>query len=423
MHIKNFDPYDFSKKEVGGVSVYYKNLPWAPCINIYIVFNTGAFHDPIGKEGVSHFLEHMIFDGSPKLKNKKAILEWGKKYTLDSWNAWTSFYQTVYHLKCLPENYKTVLDGMKDMIFNPYLREKDIEHERGVITQEAWRNLKNEKYLKYLKEVLDNTYHGHNFARNYSVLGWPETINKISQNDVKKWHSEKYARGNFSIILTGAVEEKHIELLKNFVNNIPKKSFDKYVKGVVGKPKKLKIVKSGEEIGDPKEQAEVSISRSMNFLPEKLTQTAELFRTLMGDILNERLRFEKGLCYSVGFGAWLSADFTQVSMNIKTDEKNIDIVQKEFWKILSEITSGKHKTKFNTLKKVDIERLKSRELLSDGVAGKAVNDIGQYDNKIITLSEEIKETEAVTYASVAKFAKEIFRPKWTVTEVILPSKK
>ena len=47
-----FDPYDFKKKEIEGVPIFYKNLPWAPCINIYIVFNTGSFNDPVGKEGI-----------------------------------------------------------------------------------------------------------------------------------------------------------------------------------------------------------------------------------------------------------------------------------------------------------------------------------------------------------------------------------
>lgn len=423
MHSLHFDPYDFEKKVIDGVTVYYKNLPWASTININVVFNTGAFSDPVGKEGLSHFLEHMIFDGSPKLKDKKAIQEWSRKYALNSWNAWTSYYQTNYHLKCLPENYKTVLQGMRDMIFNPYLREKDIEHERGVITQEAWRTFKNEKYIVYLRELLDNIYHGHNFSRVYSALGWPETVARISLLDVKKWHEEKYAIGNFSIILTGAVSEKDIWPLEIFIKDVSKKPATKFIKGPIGKPKKLKIVKSADDIGDPREQAEVTISRSMNFLPEEREEIANLFSTLMRDILNEKLRFEKGLCYNVSFGVWVSVDFTEVSMNIRTEEKNIDIVQKEFWRILKELIEGKYKSRFDTLKKVELDRLISNELVSDQVAGKAVNDISKYGNKINTLSKELKEVEIVTYAGITKFAKEIFDPEYTVIEIILPSKK
>jgi zinc protease len=423
MHKKDFDPYDFSKKEIDGVPVYYKNLPWAPCMNIYVVFNTGAFSDPVGKEGLSHFLEHMIFDGSLKIKDKKAVKEWSKKYALNSWNAWTSFYQTAYHLRCLPENYKFVLVGMKDMIFHPYLRKKDIEHERGVITQEAWRRFKNEKYLSYTKEVSYNSYYGHNFSRVVVPLGWPETIAKISQNDVKKWHTEKYAKGNFCIVITGAVEEINIELLNNFIKNIPKKSAKKYEKGLVQIPKKLKIVKNSEEIGDPNEQVDITISRASAYTSQEKTQMTYLFRTLMSDLLNERLRTEKGLCYGVSVYTHLDVDFSEMCMNIKTDEKNIDLVQKEFWKIIKEIIAGKHKNKFNVLKRVSVDQVKSRELMSDDVASNAVNDIIMYDNIVIPLFQDLKEMEEVTYKDMEKFAKETFNPEWTYTEIILPSKK
>ena len=422
MHIKNFDPYDFSKKEIDGVPVYYKNLPWAPCINISVAFNTGAFSDPVGKEGLSHFLEHLIFDGSSKFKDKKVVREWSKKYALNSWNAYTNFYETVYHLKCLPENYKKVLEGMKDMIFSPNLKKQDVEHERGVITQESWRRYKNEKFLTYTKEVIDNLYHGHNYSRVGSPLGWPETINKISQLDVKKWHTEKYVKSNMSIVLVGAVEEKDLGLIKDFIKNLPNKVVDKYEKGEVKKPKKLKIVKESEEIGDPNEQAEITIYRSMPYLPESRMAIVTLFRVLVSDLLNEKLRFEKGLCYWVRMSTWLFTDVSEIFMNIKTDEKNINLVQKEFWKIIREIKLGKYKNKFNTLKKVNIEQIKSRELISEDVADGAIRDLIRH-NRITPLFYVVKEMEAVTYKDVANFTKEVFDPKWTFTEIILPSKK
>lgn len=110
MQNKEFDPYDFSKKEIGGVSVYYKNTPWSPCINIRIAFKNGAFNDPVGKEGLSHFLEHMIFNGSPKLQDKKSIQKWSKVNALNSWHAWTNFINTTYWLRCMPEKLEDVLE-------------------------------------------------------------------------------------------------------------------------------------------------------------------------------------------------------------------------------------------------------------------------------------------------------------------------
>ena len=155
-----FDPYDFEKTEIDGVPVYWKNFPTSPCIHIDVCFNVGSLYDTPDRAGMSHFLEHMIFDGSPTLPTKKAITEWSKVYALNSWNAWTYFTNTNFYLRCLPEHFDTALAGMRDMIFHPLLRAEDIEHERQVITQEAWGVFKNEKFLAFCKEMLANQYAG-----------------------------------------------------------------------------------------------------------------------------------------------------------------------------------------------------------------------------------------------------------------------
>ncbi len=107
MHIKDFDPFDFNKKEISNVPIYYKHLPWSPCIHIRIVFNSGAFSDPIGKEGVAHFLEHMFFKGSKKFPNEKIINDWSLKNTINSFNASTNLDYTYFSLRCLPEKFRS----------------------------------------------------------------------------------------------------------------------------------------------------------------------------------------------------------------------------------------------------------------------------------------------------------------------------
>jgi predicted Zn-dependent peptidase len=157
----------------------------------------------------------MIFDGgSPTLPDNKTIKGWSKQHTLNSWNATTEFYQTYYRLRCLLEEYNSVMSGIKDMIFNSYLRAEDVERERRVIMQEAWNNFLNEKLLRYQKEFSDNLFHGHDRARVCTALGWPDTIVKISQEDIKNWHKANYGIGNMHIVLAGAVEEKHINFFR-----------------------------------------------------------------------------------------------------------------------------------------------------------------------------------------------------------------
>ncbi len=423
MNTKNFDPYDFSEREIDGVKIYYKNLPTAPCIHIRVVFNTGAFDDPIGKEGLSHFLEHMIFNGSPTLPNKKAIKEWSKIHTLNTWNAWTNFDNTCYWLKCLPEEYDKVLPGMKDMIFNSYSRDEDVEHERKVITQEAWNGFLNEKYLNYCRDFNDNLYHGHSHARIFTPLGWPDTIEKISADDIKSWHKKNYGIGNFYIVLAGAVEEKHVEGLKNFLKDLPKVSETVKKVGELGRPKNKRFVKTADEIGEVKEQVEISVMRVAEKMLYSKNEIISLSGRLLYDLLFERLRMENSLCYGVMVSFWPEKSFSQMSMNVKTDEKNIEIVEKEFEKAINEILNKKHVSRFDLIKKMYIEQLKSAEFISGDIANTSVREVSKFDGHIITQKEQLKDAEEVLYDDVVKFIKFAFDPEYIYTEIILPSKK
>lgn len=423
MHIKNFDPYDFNKKEIDGVSVYYKNIPWAPCINIRIVFNTGAFNDPLGKEGLSHFLEHMIFDGSPTLPDKKAIREWSKINALNSWNAWTSYHNTNYWLKCLPEKFENALIGMKDMIFSPYLRPDDVEHERKVITQESWGRYQNERYLKYIKESLKIVYPGHAHYRISSPLGWPETIEKISAEDVSGWHKKNYGKGNFFVVLTGAITDLEVDLLSNFIRDLPKVEPSGDYSNSYNKPQISKIIKSADEIGEVKEQVEISISRFTWNLPYEKNEIARIYQILLADLLNERLRIEHSLCYAVKVFFSLEKDYSQILINVNTEEKNISLVESEVRSVIKEIEGGKHEARFNLNKTSKLEKSRSMERLSDQIADETLEEVSKYNGHIISHNEQLGFMESVTHQEVIDFSKQYMDPSYIFTEIILPSKK
>jgi predicted Zn-dependent peptidase len=420
---KKFDPYDFSKKTIDGVDIYHKNLPWSPCIHINVVFTTGAFNDPEGKEGLSHFLEHMIFDGSPTLPDKKAIKEWSKMNALNTWNAWTSFYQTNYHLRCLPERYEDVIKGMKDMIFSPLLRNEDVEHERKVITQEAWGRFQNQKYLTYIKEVTKNIYHDHPHENISSPLGWPETVSIITKEDIEKWHKENYVKGNFHIVIVGNIKDKNIKILEKFIKDLPTKKFKKQKKASVLKPKENRWVKNADDIGEIKEQVEITISRSMDSMPQNLRWIDSAFRRVAYDLLIEKLRFEKSLCYSVKVATYPYWDHTEVFVNLKTEEKNISIVEKEFWNTLDEIKKGIHKNRFELIKNLGLDQIRSDETTSDDVENVGVSHVHRYDGKITTKEQILRDMKKVTYKDVTNYVEKVFDKKYVFTEIILPSKK
>ena len=99
--------------------------------SIYFNFKVGSKNEPKEINGISHFIEHMIFKGSPKFPN---YLDISKTFDANgiSFNAYTSKDTTAYHYKFLStkENLNIICKITSDMIMNPLMREKEINTER-----------------------------------------------------------------------------------------------------------------------------------------------------------------------------------------------------------------------------------------------------------------------------------------------------
>jgi len=422
MHIKNFDPYDFSKKVVEGIPVYYKNLPWSPCTHIHLVFSVGAFNDPKNKEGLAHFLEHMIGAGSPMLPNKKAVKEFNRLYMLNSRNAYTSYNITSYTGKCLPENFGEVVTKLLDQVKNPFIREEDVERERKIITQESWGVYKNQKFINYIKEFTQNLYRNHEKSRIYSPLGWPESIEGISQNDLKKFHFENYVKENFSIFIVGSIQNHDLNILSKLVKTMPKGKKAIKNEGQAKKPLKNRIEKTSDEIGDPKKQLEFSICRFMPRLKEKDEYTAYELSGLLYDILFERLRTEHSLCYGVRVPFRNFKSFSETGISVQTSSENLNLVEKEVWKVIDEIKSNAWKDRFEILNKLTIDQIKSNERSTYDITYNASKDF-VLTNKIESLKKILDGHKKVTYNDIKKLTKKIFDKQYILTEIIFPSEK
>jgi len=111
------------------------NLPAAESVTVMFLVNAGSRYESVGKEGIAHFFEHMVFKGSKKYPNAKVLAR-----TLDSvgaeFNAFTSKEYTGYYVKSAASNFDLALDVLSDMLFAPLLRQEDIDREKGVIIEE-----------------------------------------------------------------------------------------------------------------------------------------------------------------------------------------------------------------------------------------------------------------------------------------------
>lgn len=161
---------------------------------------TGSRDEPVDVSGVSHFLEHMVFKGTPHrdaLAVNRDFDRVGAKH-----NAQTSEEDTVYHVTCLPEYLPRSFDVLSD-ILRPSLREEDFETEKQVILEEIRMYLDNPMSVAY--EAAKAAHFGpHPLGQ--SILGTIESITNLHIGQMRSYFERRYSPANIVLAVAGKTD-------------------------------------------------------------------------------------------------------------------------------------------------------------------------------------------------------------------------
>lgn len=420
MLINTQDPYIFKEKKINGVPVYYNHLPWSPCTHIILGFKVGSMHDPIKKEGLAHFLEHCIFNGCPSMPLPKDVREFRKKYTIDSMNGHTSYWYTEYTAKCLPEKFSKTLEGMSEMIFQSFLEEKWVEHERKIITQEIRNYHKNKKKEKYLKEYLKNMRPGLPTNRMWTAAGWTETVAKTTTEDLKKWYQSNYHSGNMYVILAGHVDKNTLSEVSKMLKQIPKgiSSADTLRHKKVRRPLVRRKTYQSGAIGMEQDHATLMLETN---IPRNLKNEAvlNLASSFLHAILFDSLREEMALCYGVHVGMHYDMDYIENYISLNLPETKIKEAEDKIFEMIEGIKKGKYKDKFEQQKQIKIDSIKAKERTAGYIIDSASSFV-VFEGKIPSLKKILRDREVLTYKEVADYIVKTFRRENLYIETILP---
>lgn len=158
---------------------------------------TGSRDETPEISGVSHFLEHMMFKGSAKLKSEdvdRIFDGMGARY-----NAFTSHENTVYYGAVLPE-FQSRLIGLLAEMLRPGLRQEDFDTEKQVILEEIAMYKDRPQFTVY-NLARETYYHGHPLGN--VVLGSTESISALERDQMLRYFERRYAPNNMVVVLTG----------------------------------------------------------------------------------------------------------------------------------------------------------------------------------------------------------------------------
>jgi len=180
-----------------GLHILGEHHPEAQSIAVGFFVRTGSRDEAPEVAGVSHFLEHMMFKGTPRRTAadiNREFDEMGARY-----NAFTSEENTVYFGSVLPEFQTRLIDLLADMM-RPSLRPEDFDLEKQVILEEIALYQDRPQFI--VMDMGRETFFGdHPLGRR--VLGTTESIRALTRDQMYEYFSHRYAPNNMSLILTG----------------------------------------------------------------------------------------------------------------------------------------------------------------------------------------------------------------------------
>jgi zinc protease len=180
---------------------------------IQVWVKTGSRYEEERTAGITHFIEHLIFKGTEKVKSNEmaSIIE----SLGGNINAFTSHDNTVYHIvipkNAFEEGFAILIDAVK----NPAFPEEELTKEKKVILEEIKMG-EDDPQRKLFKELFSLSYKGNSYGR--PIIGYEDTVKNISRDDIRQYFKAHYVPDNMVIVITGDFEEtKAAELIKKHI--------------------------------------------------------------------------------------------------------------------------------------------------------------------------------------------------------------
>lgn len=186
------------KKLENGLTVMLKEIHTAPIISHWIWYRVGSRNESAGKSGVSHWVEHMLFKGTPTFPVSildKAISRDGGYWNGMTYLDWTTFFETMPSAK-IDLALRLEADRMVNGIFDP----KEVESERTVIISER-QGSENEPLFRLGEALQSAAFQTHPYRR--QVIGDLDDLRKLQRDNLYQHYCEYYVPNNAVLAIAG----------------------------------------------------------------------------------------------------------------------------------------------------------------------------------------------------------------------------
>ncbi len=385
-----------------GVRIVSGKIPHVRSVSMGVWVNVGARDENATENGLSHFIEHMLFKGTAS----RSAYQLAKQFDAigGHTNAFTSMENTCYHASVLDTHFEIMVEILSDIFLNSTFDEDELENERPVILSEI--SMLEDNPEDYIHILLEKNYWGdHPLGR--SVLGNRDNVKGFDSSSIKRFFKKLYQPDQIVISASGNVDhDRLVELLSPSFGKL-KQSSDK-IERLVPEPQI-----HSEWISRKSEQVHLCLCNKGLSITHPKRFTGSLMNTILGGNMSSRLfqeiREKRGLAYSVYSFSSLNVDsgLSGVYAGVAPDKLHIttELILKEWQRLCEEkisdsvLSDAKEYTKGNILL--------SSESTENHMVRIAQNEI--HFGRYVPLSETLEKINAVTSEDVLSLAESLFK--------------
>ncbi|WP_338442464.1 pitrilysin family protein [Synechococcus elongatus IITB4] len=184
-----------------GLTIIAERLP-VPAVTFDLWVKIGSVVEPDAINGVAHFLEHMVFKGSQRLKAGEFEQQVEARGAIA--NAATSQDYTHFYFTCAPHDFADLVSLQTDVVLHPLLAEAEFERERRVVLEEIRRAEDNPRRRAYYR-MMEASFERLPYRR--PVLGPYETIAQLQLTDLQAFHRQWYGANQLVAVVVGDLPE------------------------------------------------------------------------------------------------------------------------------------------------------------------------------------------------------------------------
>jgi predicted Zn-dependent peptidase len=303
-----------------------------PVVSVAFAIRAGGVNEDPKEKGISHFIEHMLYKGTPTRNSKKIAEE--IENNGGELNGFTSEEIVAYWCKMPSQHLKIALDVLSDMVKNPLFDQKEFDKERKVIFEEIKMYHDNPRMF-VMDEIQKSLYDG---TMKINLAGTFDTMNSITKEQMSKKFKEFYKPNNMILCVVGNANFDELVQFaeKNFNFENGKTPF--FIK--FNSLNESKIVER-----EGVDQANLVFAYHVPPANDKKSYAAIVLNSLMADGMSSRLfseiREKRNLAYAVRGEANINKSFAYNYIYVGTMKDNIDKIKKlildEFEKVSKDL--------------------------------------------------------------------------------------